>query len=135
MTVREFFANQTKREMWRVGSPFRFIFWGGVNALAGYSIYALLIQRFSYLVSYTIAYILGIAISYFVNSKFVFDKKLKLSKALKYPLVYVVHYLLSTVFLYCLVQVLGVNKLIAPLLILLVTVPVTFVLTRRVVSG
>ena len=135
MNVREFFGGRTKREIWRVGSPLRFVFWGGVNALAGYSIYAVLILFVPYLISYTIAYVLGIPISYFFNSKFVFGQELRWSKALKYPLVYVVHYLFGTVSLYFFVQVLGINKLVAPALVVLLTVPVTYFLIRRIVRG
>lgn len=135
MNVREFFASQTRRGIWRVGSPLRFVFWGGVNALAGYCIYAVLILFLPYLVSYTIAYVLGIPISYFLNSKYVFVQELRWNKALKYPLVYVAHYLFGTASLYFFVQVLGINKLAAPALVLLLTIPVTYFLIRRIVRG
>ncbi len=128
-------SSQWKREIWRVGSPLRFIVWGGVNAVAGYSIYAVLILFAPYLVSYTVAYLLGIPISYFLNSKFVFVQELRWSRALQYPLVYVVHYLLGTICLYLLVRVFKVNKLLAPVLILLVTIPATYFLSRRIISG
>lgn len=88
-----------------------------------------------YLVSYTVAYLLGIPISYFLNSKFVFVQELRWSRALQYPLVYVVHYLLGTICLYLLVRVFKVNKLLAPVLILLVTIPATYFLSRRIISG
>jgi putative flippase GtrA len=113
----------------------RFIFWGGVNTLAGYSIYALLLSFLSYLISYSIAYVAGIFISYFLNSKFVFKQELKLSKALKYPLVYVTQYLLGMVCLYLLVQVLRVNKLIAAAIVVLLSIPLTYLLSRRILRG
>ena len=135
MNLRGFFATQTRREIWRVGSPLRFVFWGGVNALVGYSIYAVLILFLPYLVSYTIAYVLGIPISYFLNSKFVFVQEMKLSTAVKYPLVYLAHYLFGTIALYIFVQVLSANKLLAPAFVLLLTIPVTFFLIRWIVRG
>src|SRR5216684_1888259 len=107
---------------------FRFIFWGGVNTLTGYLIYAFLLLFFSYLASYSVAYVLSIFISYFLNSKFVFNEQLRLRKALKYPLVYVSQYVLGAVSLYLLVQFLKINKLVAPLLVVLLTVPVTYFL-------
>jgi putative flippase GtrA len=114
---------------------YRFVLWGGVNTLAGYLIYAALLRFFPYLISYTIAYGLGIVISYFLNSKFVFKQQLRLSKAIRYPLIYVIQYLVGAVGLYLLVQLLGVDKLIAPWLLLLLSIPLTYVLSRRVVRG
>jgi len=114
---------------------YRFIFWGGVNTLSGYLIYAVLLRLLPYLLSYTVAFIISIFISYFLNSKFVFNQALRLSKAIKYPLVYLVQYLIGTISLYLLVQILRVNKLLAPLFVVVLTIPVTFLLSRRIVSG
>ncbi|SRR5258708_4060383 len=113
----------------------RFIFWGGVNTLAGYVLYVFLLLFLPYLVSYSIAYSFGIFISYFLNAKFVFNQELRLSKALQYPLVYVTQYLLGAICLYLLVQVLKVNKLLAPAPVVLLTIPVTYFLSRRIVRG
>lgn len=113
----------------------RFIFWGGINTLAGYLIYALLLLFLPYLISYSAAYVLGIFISYFLNAKFVFNQKLKLSRALTYPLVYVTQYVLGLVSLYVLVEVFKLNRLLAPVLVVLITIPVTFFLSRRFVKG
>jgi putative flippase GtrA len=114
---------------------YRFVFWGGVNTLAGYLIYALLLQFLPYLVAYSIAFVISIFFSYFLNSKWVFKKELKLSKALKYPLVYLAQYLLGAISLYLLVRVLRVDKLLAPALVVVLTIPVTFFLSRRILSG
>jgi putative flippase GtrA len=114
---------------------YHFIFWGGINTLASYLIYATLLLFFPYPISYSIAYILGIFISYFLNSKFVFKQELRLSKAARYPLVYVTQYLLGLASLYLLVHVLRVNKLVAPALIVLLTIPVTYFLSRRILRG
>jgi putative flippase GtrA len=113
---------------------YRFIFWGGINTLSGYLIYAFLLLFLPYLVSYTIAFIISIFISYFLNSKFVFKQELKLSKAIKYPLVCLIQYLIGTISLYLLVQVLMVNKLLAPLIVVLLTIPVTYFLSRRILK-
>ena len=113
----------------------RFVFWGGVNTLAGYLIYVLLLLFLPYLVSYSIAFVLSVFISYFLNSKFVFKQELRLSKAIRYPLVYLTQYLLGVISLYVLVQVLKVDKLLAPALVVVLTIPVTYFLSRRIVRG
>ena len=114
---------------------YRFIFWGGVNTLAGYLIYAFLLLFLPYLASYSIAFVLSVFISYFLNSTFVFKQELRLNKAIKYPLVYVTQYLLGAISLFVIVQVLRVNKLVAPLLVVVLTIPVTYFLSRRIVRG
>jgi putative flippase GtrA len=114
---------------------YRFVFWGGVNTVASYLIYALLLRLFPYLVAYTIAFVLGIFISYFLNSIFVFQQKLALRKAAKYPLVYLVQYAMGIASLYVLVQILRIDRLVAPALVVLLTIPVTFLLSGRILRG
>jgi putative flippase GtrA len=114
---------------------YRFIFWGGVNTLSGYLIYAFLLLFLPYLLSYTVAFIVSIFTSYFLNSRFVFNQELRLSKAIKYPLVYLAQYLIGTISLYLLVQILRVNKLLAPAFVVVLTIPLTFYLSGRIVRG
>ncbi len=97
--------------------------------------YAVLLLFFPYLVSYSVAYLVSIFISYFLNSKFVFNEELRIRKALKYPLVYVNQYVLGALSLYLLVHFLKINKLVAPLLVVVLTIPVTYFLSRRIVRG
>ena len=112
----------------------RFIFFGGVNTLLGYLIYAILLLFFTYPISYTVSYVLGIFVSYYLNSKFVFNGGLSLKKAFQYPLVYLVQYLLGILFLYVLVEIVSVHKLIAPGFVVLLTVPVTYSLSRLIIK-
>jgi len=114
---------------------FHFIFWGGINTVAAYLLYAALLRFLPYLVAYSITYVIIVSMSYFLNSKFVFKQELSLSKAAKYPLVYVTQYLLGMASLYLLVHVFQLNKLLAPALVVLITIPVTYFVSRRIVSG
>jgi len=88
-----------------------------------------------YLVSYSVAFLFSIFVSYVLNSKFVFKQELELRKAIKYPLVYVNQYVLGALSLYLLVHFLGISKLVAPLLVIVLTIPVTFFLSRRILRG
>ena len=114
---------------------YRFVFWGGVNTLAGYLVYVFLLLFLPYLISYSIAFMFSIFVSYVLNSKFVFNQELALRKALKYPVVYVNQYVLGAVSLYLLVHFLEINKLVAPLLVVVLTIPATYFLSRRIVRG
>jgi GtrA-like protein len=66
----------------------RFLLVGGLNTLMTYIIYMSLVFCVSYSTAYTITYVLGIFISCYLNSQFVFKKKLRLVVALQYPVVY-----------------------------------------------
>lgn len=112
-----------------------FIICGGVNTLLTYVIYILLNLVFSYSLSYSVSFAAGIFITYFLNSRFVFKEKLSLRKAISYPVVYLVQYLLGIIGLYMLVEIIGIGEVIAPLLIVALTVPITYLLSRAIIKG
>jgi putative flippase GtrA len=111
-----------------------FVLYGGINTLLGYGIYVFLMLFFSYKLSYTISYVLGIFISYYLNSKFVFKRKLSLTKALQYPLVYFTQYIVGILLLQILVEALNFSKLLAPIIIPLITVPLTYLVSRFIIK-
>jgi putative flippase GtrA len=112
----------------------RFLICGGVNTLLTYLIYVGFVMLLPYPVAYTITTILGIFISYILNARFVFRRKLSLMAALRYPVVYVVQYFLGLALLYVLVEKAHVSKFFAPLLIVVATTPITFLLSRFVIG-
>lgn len=113
----------------------RFIICGGINTLLTYIIYVVALRFYRYSISYSISFLAGIFIAYYLNSRFVFEQELSLKKAISYPLVYLVQYLLGILALYVLVELLSVNKLIAPLIIVAISVPVTFLLSKLIIKG
>lgn len=112
----------------------RFVFVGAANTLLGYVIYAAALLIAPYIVAYTISYVAGIFISYYLNSRFVFKADLSLAKAVQYPLVYVVQYLIGVSLLQLFVETLGLSALIAPILVVACTLPLTFVLSRLIIK-
>lgn len=113
--------------LWAVG--------GGINTLLTYGLYLLLVRVFSYRVAFTASYIIGIIFAYFFNALLVFKSGLSLKKFLQFPLVYVVQYLLSIGLLEVLVQALNVNTTIAPIFVLILVTPVTYLLSRWILKG
>ena len=111
----------------------RFIFFGAINTGITFVMYVFLLRFLSYEIAYTISYAAGILISYWLNAKFVFQEPLRIGRALQYPLVYLVQYLLGLVLLFLLVEVAHVSKIVAPLLIAVLTLPVTFLLSRYMI--
>lgn len=112
----------------------RFLVVGAVNTGGGYLIYLGLLQLLPYGAAYSIAFALGILISYLLNTAFVFRTSFSLRKLLQFPLVYLVQYLLGICLLFTLVELLSVPAYIAPLIVVAATIPVTFILSRKIIK-
>jgi putative flippase GtrA len=117
------------------GQGLRFLVAGGANALATYLLYLLFLLALSYPWAYSLSYALGILISFLLNSLFVFQVPLRWRKLLRFPLVYLIQYLLGIAVLALLVGRLGLDARLGPIAVLLVTLPVSFGLTRWVLKG
>lgn len=112
----------------------RFIFFGGINTLLGYVIYLVLLLFFAYQIAYTGSYLIGILISYCFNTKFVFKTNYAWGKMLIYPLSYLTQYFLSMFLLYLFVEVVGVSKLFAPIIVMTIVFPISFILSRFIIK-
>lgn len=112
----------------------KFLVVGAVNTGGGYVIYLGLLQAFDYRVAYTVSFVLGVMISYWLNAWYVFKEPLSLKKFLKFPLVYLVQYLTGGVLLYLLVGQFGLSPLLAPLFVVALNLPITFLLSRLIVK-
>ncbi|WP_252272060.1 GtrA family protein [Pseudomonas subflava] len=110
----------------------RFLFSGGLNTLFTYALYLLLIMVLPYQVSYAIAYAVGIALAFILNRTYVFESHRGTLSLLLFPLVYVAQYVLGAGMMWGLVDGLHLSPLLAPLLVVVMTIPVTFVLSRFV---
>jgi putative flippase GtrA len=113
----------------------RFIIIGCTNTLLTYLVYLGLLNVFDYTFAYSLAYVLGIIISYFLNVLIVFKEPVSLKSFVKFPFVYLVQYLLGLFLLLGLVELLGIDSRFAPFVIIMFLVPVTFFLSRYVIRG
>lgn len=112
-----------------------FLVVGGLNSLLTYAFYVLLLFFFKYSIAYTLSYISGIFISYYLNSEFVFREKPRLSKAMQYPVVYLGQYLAGIILLYLIIELAHISSLIAPILVVALTFPLTYSLSRSLIKG
>ncbi len=112
-----------------------FVFFGTVNTLLTYGIYLVLVLFIAYPVAYSVSYVSGVFISYYLNARFVFKEKLRLSKAMQYPIVYLAQYLIGLGALYLLIELAHVSKFFAAIVIVVITVPCTYLLSRYVIKG
>ena len=72
-----------------VAQALRFLAAGALNTGLTYMLYLLLLQAFAYAVSYSVAFVVGIGLSYLLNRWFVFQAGGGRRTMALYPLVYV----------------------------------------------
>lgn len=113
---------------------FRFLLVGVSNTLVAYVVFLLLLPFLPYLYAYTLSYCVGVVNSYFMNVLFVFKKKISLHSFLKFPFVYVVQYFLGASIMWLLVGKLEIGPVWAYAVVIVVTVPVTYIASRFVLK-
>lgn len=112
----------------------RFLVVGVANTLLGYVLYLAANRFMDYRWAYTFSYVVGIGISYLLNSWVVFREPLSLAKLLKFPVVYLAQYVVGLGVVWLFVSRLGLPESLAPLVVLPITVPLTYVLSRFVLT-
>lgn len=112
----------------------RFLLAGAANTAATYALYLLLLVWLTPIVAYVTSYVAGIALSYTLNALWVFGVRWTLRGLATFPLVHAVQAAMSIALFHLMVQRLDVPAAYAPLLVVALTVPVTFLLARRVIG-
>lgn len=113
---------------------FRFLLVGVSNTLVGYVVFLLLLPFLPYLYAYTFSYCVAVLNSYFMSVLFVFKRKISLHSFLKFPFVYVSQYFLGASILWLLVGKLELAPAWAMIVVIIVTVPITFLASRFVLK-
>jgi len=114
---------------------FRFILLRALCAVASYGLYLLLLLYMGYQPAYVISFLAGVVLAYVINAKFVFREALRKDSALMFPLVYVVQFILSFFILKLLVSVLLVPASLALAISVILTLPLTFYMSRKVIRA
>ncbi len=112
-----------------------FLVSGALNTGLTYLLYLVLLQFLTYRIAYTGAFICGILISYVLNAVFVFKAGFSSKSLTRFSLVYLVQYALGMVIVLVLVEYAGVAQWLAPVFVVLITVPLTFILARAVFAS
>jgi putative flippase GtrA len=107
---------------------------GGVNTLLTYGLYLLFNLFLHFQVAFTASYVIGIIFAYFYNSLVVFKSPLSYMKFALFPVVYLFQYLLSIVLLAVFVQRLQVSETLAPIFVLIIVTPVTYLLSKLILK-
>lgn len=119
----------------RVRRWISFLIGGGLNTGLTYCLYLLLSYLIDYQAAYAIAYVTGIVFAYFFNSKVVFKVEQSLIGMAIYPTIYLVQYLFGAMLLNLLVEHWHINKAIAPILVILLLLPSSYLLNKVVLKA
>ncbi len=114
----------------------KFIIVGGINTLNYYVVYLLLLKllHIEYMISHITGFIVAFVISYYLNCYFVYRVKPTWRKFISFPITQIVNVSLQTVLLYVFVSWLNLPAEIAPFAGLIITIPITFVLSKLILK-
>lgn len=112
----------------------KFVIVGASNAVVLFVVYNILLKLgLNYQVSYAIGFILSVLNAYFWNNRFVFKESSStfFRKLLKVYASYIFTYVLSAVLLYIWIDYLHIMKEIAPIINIIITTPINFLLNKK----
>lgn len=112
----------------------RFLLVGAINTALSFLVYLFLLKFLTYLLAYSISYCIGVAISYFLNVYVVFKKRATITGFISFPVVYIIQYCLGATTLWLLVDGAEISPVIAMMVVIIVTIPVTFLTSRFVLN-
>ncbi|CAL9436287.1 hypothetical protein SUDANB120_02145 [Streptomyces sp. enrichment culture] len=116
----------------QLGQVFRFALVGAVNTGTFFGIYLLLHPWMPYFLAYTLAFLLAMVGSFFMNTYFTYRTRPTWKKFLLFPLTNVTNYVIQSAGLYALVAWAGMDTRIAPLVAAVAAIPFTFLLSRKI---
>lgn len=113
----------------------RFVIAGVANTALTYAVYFVLLWIIPYLYAYTCAYLLGLVISYWLNSMFVFQTPLGDADPRRFLLIYLAQYACSSLLLWFVVSQIGLTAELGLIVVIVVMVPATYFGLRLLFVG
>ena len=113
---------------------YRFLIIGFINTLVSWVLFLILDLFMNYVLAYTLTFILCIVSSYTLNSYLVFKQPLSLTRLFKYPLVFLVQYIVQAPSLIFLVEYLNISKIFAIIFVTIIASPITFFASKAIIK-
>ncbi|MER5526829.1 GtrA family protein [Streptomyces sp. NPDC002677] len=114
------------------GQIITFALIGVINTATYYGLYLLFLMYLPYLAAHILAFLLSMIGSFFLNAKFTYRIRPTWRKFLLFPLTNATNFVITTVGVYVIVDVLHAGSRFAPLMASAAAIPVTFVVSRWV---
>ncbi|MFJ3924062.1 GtrA family protein [Streptomyces sp. NPDC090022] len=116
----------------QLGQIIRFGLVGAVNTGTYFALYLLLHLWLPYFAAYTIAFLLAMVGSFFMNTYFTYRTRPTWKKFLLFPLTNVTNFVVQGAGLYALVTWAGMDSRYASLVAAVVAIPFTFLISRKI---
>lgn len=115
----------------------RFIIVGVINTGHYYMWYLLLIYiaQLHYMISHLIAVVISMIASYFLSIYFTYKVPFKWKSFLLFPLTQLFNVVMQSIGMFVVVEWLHLQEVVAPVFVLVITVPATYFVTRRILYG
>jgi putative flippase GtrA len=110
----------------------RFALVGIINTGVYWGVYLLVHLVLPYMAAHLIGFGVAMVGSFFLNCRFTYRVRPTLIRFVRFPLTTATNFVCTTVGLFLLVQVLGVDTQIAPIAAAAVAVPLTYLATTRI---
>jgi len=114
--------------------PVRYVIAGGLNTATSYGLYLLLLPVTGWIIAYSISFVFGIFFAYYLSARLVFRRSLAWRHAVQYPLVYILQYGIGITLITLLVADVHINAEFGPPLVIMITLPFTFLLSRWIIK-
>ncbi len=118
-----------------VGRAARFVVVGVANTAVYYACYRLLLLAAPYLAAHLLAWAVAVVFSFFANCHFTYRVRPTWRRFVLFPLTTAVNFAITTVGAVAFVEWWGVADRYATLLAGVIAIPVTFLVTTRVLTG
>jgi len=116
----------------RKGEIARFLIVGIGITVLGIINFAWLNKFFSYSYAYTIAFVIGLTLQFFLQTKVVFKTQIRVKRAPIFAITYVLQFLLTLALLWFFIDRLGMDSLLSMIIATAIGVPITFILNRLI---
>ncbi len=110
----------------------KYLIAGALNTGLTYLLYLMLVKVMPYIWAYSLTFAAGIVLGYFLNALWVFKSRLQWQSILSYPLAYLINYVLGVLLLWLLVEQLRLPKEIAPLVVVIISLPIMYATTKLI---
>jgi putative flippase GtrA len=117
------------------GQFIRYLIAGLCNTGFTYALLIFAMRWIDDLLAYSIVYVLGIAVGYGLQSRFVFRVPIDWRSAARFPAVYLVQYAVGASILWMLIHTLYVSPRVAALCAIAANVPTGFWMSRLTLAG
>lgn len=117
------------------GEVVRFALVGVANTITYYVTYLVLVGVLPYFAAHVVAFGVAMVGSFLLNCRFTYRTRPTWRKFLLYPLTVVANFVITTVGVGVLVELVEMDERIAPLVAAVAAIPLTFLATRYVLLG